>query len=82
MLGVASAEERNIANNYRKTADKKYVRWAVDQALNWKNEWKHPEVYHIHGDHDRMFPIKRIRANYTLKKGGHFMISFVGFNKK
>ena len=50
------------------------MKWAVDQALNWKNDWQPPEIYHIHGDNDNMFPIKKIKADFTLKDAGHFMI--------
>ena len=74
MLGVSSEEERQIASEYRKLVNLDYTNWAVNQALNWKNDWKHPALYHIHGDKDNMFPIKYIRPDFTIKNGGHFMI--------
>lgn len=73
-LGVTNAEDLQVAQQYRKNADMKYVKWAVDQVLNWKNDWVHPAIYHIHGDNDKMFPIKKLQPDYTLKKAGHFMI--------
>lgn len=74
MLGVTTDEEKKLVASLRKAADVKYTNWAVNQAINWKNNWQHPAIYHIHGDKDRMFPIKYIKADYTIKNGGHFMI--------
>jgi len=74
VLGVETTEEKVMVESLRKEADLPYITWAVDQALNWKNEWQHPSVYQIHGDNDHMFPIKNIKPTYTVKGGGHFMI--------
>lgn len=74
MLGVVSEEEKKIASEYRKKVNLNYTKWAVHQALNWKNEWEHPAVFHIHGDKDHMFPIKNIKPTFTIKNAGHFMI--------
>jgi len=74
MLGVQTAEEKSLVAGLRKEADLAYVEWAVHQAINWKNDWHHPRIYHIHGDKDHMFPIKHVKADYTIKNAGHFMI--------
>lgn len=74
MLGVSNDEEKKIARDYRKRADKKYVSWAVEQAINWKNTWRHPHLYQIHGDHDKMFPIQHLHPTYIIQDAGHFMI--------
>ncbi len=74
MLGVKSEEEKTLVASLRREADLPYTNWAVNQAINWKNDWQHPNIFHIHGDDDNMFPIKYVKADYTIKKGGHFMI--------
>ncbi len=74
MLGIQSEEEKTLVASLRRAVDLPYTNWAVNQAINWKNDWKHPNIYHIHGDNDHMFPIKKIKADYTIEKGGHFMI--------
>jgi pimeloyl-ACP methyl ester carboxylesterase len=74
MLGIQSAEEKSLVASLRREADLPYTKWAVHQAINWKNDWHHPKIYHIHGDKDNMFPIKNIKADYTIKDAGHFMI--------
>jgi pimeloyl-ACP methyl ester carboxylesterase len=74
MLGIQSEEEKILVVSLRRAVDLPYTNWAVNQAINWKNDWQHPHIYHIHGDNDHMFPIKNIKAGYTIKNGGHFMI--------
>lgn len=73
-LGISDDHDLQIARHYRKNADLTYVKWAVDKVVNWKNEWIHPAIYHIHGDKDKMFPSKNIKPTYLLKNAGHFMI--------
>lgn len=74
MLGVESKEEKALVANFRQAVDLPYTNWAVNKAINWKNDWLHPNTYHIHGDNDHMFPIKNIKATFTIKNAGHFMI--------
>jgi pimeloyl-ACP methyl ester carboxylesterase len=73
-LGVTGGEDRQVAEHYRKHADIRYVNWAVDKIMNWKNNWVHPRIFHIHGDNDKMFPIRKVRPDFCIKRGGHFMI--------
>ena len=74
MLGITDAEDKKMVANYRRNANQKYIKWAVNQAINWKNDWQPPEIYHIHGESDNLFPIKNIKADFTIKNAGHFMI--------
>ena len=74
MLGVQTPEEKALVACFRRDVDLPYTNWAVNQAINWKNDWQHPHIYHIHGDNDHMFPIKNIKPTFIIKKAGHFMI--------
>ncbi len=74
ILGISTEEEKHMVAVSRKKVSKQYTEWAVNQAINWKNDWHHPEIYHIHGDNDKMFPIKKVNPTFTLKDAGHFMI--------
>ncbi len=73
-LGVTNEAERRIALEYRRNADRKYVNWAVNQVLNWKNDWQPSSLYHIHGTKDHMFPFKKVKPSCTIQGGGHLMI--------
>lgn len=73
-LGVSSEEEKQLVRGYRESSDRVYLAWAINTILNWKNEWVPPATIHIHGDGDRIFPCKTIRADYVIKNATHLMI--------
>ena len=73
-LGVSNEEEREMVQEYRKAADRIYMNWAVNEVLNWKNDWLPENIVHIHGDKDKIFPIKKISASHVIKDGTHLMV--------
>jgi pimeloyl-ACP methyl ester carboxylesterase len=73
-LGASTQEERDMVRNYRKSADPVYLTWAVHQVLNWKNNWQPDHIIHIHGDKDKIFPVKKIKTGHIIKGGTHFMV--------
>jgi pimeloyl-ACP methyl ester carboxylesterase len=73
-LGVETAEELALANEFRMHVDPVYLNWALAQVMNWPNDWQPSSLYHIHGSKDRMFPIKYLQPTHTIPGGGHFMI--------
>jgi pimeloyl-ACP methyl ester carboxylesterase len=73
-MGIKTPEEKAFVEFYRKNADRKHINWGVNEILNWKNTHVPENVFHIHGDKDRMFPIKYIQPNYTVSYGTHIMI--------
>lgn len=73
-MGIETEEERALVDSYRKKADQKYVNWAVDQILTWKNTWAPEKIFHIHGANDRMFPIRNIRPTHVIPNGTHLMV--------
>jgi pimeloyl-ACP methyl ester carboxylesterase len=74
ILGVSTPDEKAMIRNYRKKEHIAYTNWAVNAALNWRNNWQPPVLFHIHGDNDKLFPIKNVSATHIVKGGGHFMI--------
>lgn len=73
-LGATNADEKAMANNYRKKANTVYVKWAVNQILNWQNVEVAAPVFHIHGSADRMFPVKKVNADAVIANGKHLMV--------
>jgi len=73
-MGIRTIEEKTLVDSYRRSADQVQVDWAVDKILNWKNEWTPSNCFHIHGECDRMFPIKNIKATHVVAQGTHIMI--------
>jgi pimeloyl-ACP methyl ester carboxylesterase len=73
-LGTESKEEIAIANHFRDSVDPLYLRWSIHQILNWRNEWLPPNTYHLHGDRDHIFPLKRVKPTHVIPNAGHFMV--------
>ena len=73
-LGAVGEDEKAMARSYRKNAPQQYTDWAINEVLHWRNTWQPASLFHIHGDNDRMFPIKYVSPTHVVKGGGHFMI--------
>jgi len=73
-LGAKSPEEKEMARTFRRNVSQQYLDWAINQVLNWKNSWQPGSLYHIHGNADKLFPIKKINANFIVNNAGHLMI--------
>jgi hypothetical protein len=48
--------------------------WAIKQVVCWNQENVIPEIVHIHGEKDVVFPIAHISNCITVKNGSHIMI--------
>lgn len=73
-LGVVTEEEKELARDYRKKINPSFSNWGIHEILNWKNDWHPKNLCHIHGDKDRIFPIKNIKADFVIQGGGHLML--------
>lgn len=73
-LGAESDEEKAIANHFRDHVDPLYLRWSIHQILNWKNDWMPERLYHVHGENDHIFPVRRVNATHVIPRAGHFMV--------
>ncbi|CAL2081845.1 alpha/beta hydrolase [Tenacibaculum sp. 190524A02b] len=59
---------------YLSVRDKDYLHWAIYNVLHWYQEENLPNVVHIHGDKDEIFPIKNIKDTILVENGTHIMI--------
>ncbi|MGZ3846796.1 MAG: alpha/beta hydrolase [Flavisolibacter sp.] len=73
-FGAKTERERELLRYYTKTASKNYMKWAVNEILNWKNETRPDKLLHIHGTNDRIFPYKRTHADVKVAGGNHLMV--------
>ncbi|MCX6318776.1 MAG: alpha/beta hydrolase [Bacteroidetes bacterium] len=73
-LGVSTQEERDMVRAYRRNADPQYLEWAINEVVNWKNNWQPDHIIHIHGDRDKIFPIKKLQNIHVIPEGTHMMI--------
>ena len=76
-LGAITDKEKLMARNYRNNINLNYLQWSLDVILKWDFKNLPANLYHIHGSIDRLFPIKKIKADCIINNGSHLMI----FNK-
>ena len=55
-----------------KDTDNTFLRWAIHQIVNLKNEVHLDNVVSIHGTSDRLLPHRD--ADFKIENGGHLMI--------
>ena len=82
-LGVKVPKRLELYKKYLSVSDKKYLDWAIDNMLNWHQDRVIPDIIHIQGDKDPVFPIKNIENCIIVKGGTHVMIinKFKWFNE-
>lgn len=64
----------DLAEKYLTEREEYYLKWAVDNLLRWKNDGVKPNLIHIHGTKDKIFPIKNIDNCIEVEGGNHEMI--------
>jgi pimeloyl-ACP methyl ester carboxylesterase len=67
-------EERAFIRKMREELNHHHTDWAIDQAVNWRHDDHTPRLFHIHGDRDRIFPIRYIRNCIPVRGGTHLML--------
>ena len=51
-----------------------YLQWAIYNITEWEPAGECPNLYHIHGTKDLIFPFKQINNALPVKGGDHVMI--------
>ncbi|MFD1615510.1 alpha/beta hydrolase [Gelatiniphilus marinus] len=63
-----------LYKKYLSVNNSTYLSWAIKNMLCWNQENHDPNIIHIHGDNDAVFPIKNIANCIVVKGGTHIMI--------
>ena len=73
-FGAMIKERLDLYKKYLVMNDKIYLDWAIEQVICWDRTTVDPEIIHIHGDNDNVFPITTIKNFIVVKRGTHIMI--------
>ena len=73
VFGAKTNFEKNLLKDIIKNTDKHFLKWALHQIMNWKNEIYSENIVHIQGDSDLILPHNFIKYDYLIKGGTHFM---------
>lgn len=74
LFGTKTKREKETLDQILADSDPAFTKWAIHQVSTWKrNEKISGQVLHIHGDQDRIFPLKNVHPDYVIPGGTHFM---------
>lgn len=73
-FGDAMKQRLKLYERYLGIRDKAYIDWSIEQVICWGRVKVDPEIIHIHGDADEVFPSKYIKNFIVIKGGTHMMI--------
>ncbi|MEM8832526.1 MAG: alpha/beta hydrolase [Cyanobacteria bacterium P01_G01_bin.19] len=73
-FSLENLAERQLFKAILYDTNAKFMKWAIDRVVTWKNGIMPENTYHIHGDSDRIFPFRFVCEDFRIEKGGHFMI--------
>ena len=62
---------------YLSERDPEYLKWSINQIINWKQIKYDDKIIHIHGEKDKVFPVKYLKKNKNfiiVKNGTHATI--------
>ena len=72
-FGVSTEEEKHMLADVLKNTNAKVAKWAIREMTNWNESVKNEYIVRIHGDKDKIIPLKN-HTDYIIKNGGHMMI--------
>jgi len=73
-FGPKVKKKIELYEKYQYILEPIYLKWAFYTILHWKKTYKSQNLYHIHGDADKIFPPKYITDFIPIKNGTHLMI--------
>ena len=83
VFGNNISKRIELYKKYLSVNDSRYLNWAIENMICWNQEEIIPNIIHIHGDKDPVFPISSIKSCITVTNGTHIMIlnKFKWFNE-
>jgi pimeloyl-ACP methyl ester carboxylesterase len=73
-FGVHSPEESALLQTIIRETPDDFLSWAISAIMQWEGGPAVPQLLHLHGTRDRIFPIQSIHNCIPVEGGGHFMI--------
>ncbi|MHB1921654.1 MAG: alpha/beta hydrolase [Chitinophagaceae bacterium] len=75
LFGTRSREDRKLLKKIIGDTEETFFRWAWEQVVRWDNVHWPEQLYQIHGDSDKMLPLRFIKTPDDILRGGtHFMV--------
>lgn len=73
-IGKTLEKKANLYKKYLSVRDETYLKWSLENVINWQQENSLHNTIHLHGNKDEIFPIKNIKNCIIINHGNHSMI--------
>ncbi len=73
-FSIQNRREAELLREIIRQTDSHFLEWAIGQIMTWKNNASNPNLVHIHGACDRIFPPYKIDRAILIPNAGHFMV--------
>jgi pimeloyl-ACP methyl ester carboxylesterase len=73
-LGAKTQDEKLLLQQLVTDSDPRFIKWALNCILTWRNTERPKNITHIHGDADYILPITHGKPDYVIMSGSHFMV--------
>jgi len=74
MFGPSVRKRMDLNKKYLSVREPQYLDWALETFFNWEQEDPLPNVVHIHGTYDLVFPVFYLKNYIPVLKGTHVMV--------
>ncbi len=75
LFGVTTFEDKKLLKAILEDTNIHFLKWALLAISTWKNETMNDDIIHIHGNNDKILPLKNIHSvDFKVVNGGHLMI--------
>jgi pimeloyl-ACP methyl ester carboxylesterase len=73
-LGAETKEQQDLLIRMLIETPDTFMRWTLHSIQCWNGvKGKEIKVYHIHGERDRLIPIRKVEPDRMVKGGGHLI---------
>ena len=74
LMGIAKREDKIIFEEMFYNSDDAFMKWAINQIINWRNNHVLVNAVHIHGTADILLPHRFIQVDHSVPGGAHLML--------
>jgi len=73
-MGTKNKDDKAMVMSFVRQTDPEFIRWSINAILGWEQHEPLKDIIHIHGNKDRLLPIKYTNANHRIDNGRHLMV--------
>lgn len=66
--------DKELLRSIIRDTDTKFMKWAVNAILCWRNQTTPSCLYSVHGAEDVILPVQNIHPNLLIPAAGHLMV--------